>query len=104
MMRERVKPNTNNLYPLVDWKMTEQECLDYCYKRGLDWGGLYKKMWRVSCWMCPLQRIQSLRTLFNDFPELWEELREMQKISTYKFKIDKDVDHYTRRFMIEKYL
>ena len=36
-------------YPLVEWGMTEQECLAYCYERGFDWGGLYKVFKRVSC-------------------------------------------------------
>lgn len=28
-------------YPLVEWGMTEKDCLSYCYRRGFDWGGLY---------------------------------------------------------------
>ena len=42
-------------YPLVEWGMTEQDCLSYCYERGFDWGGLYEIFSRVSCWCCPLQ-------------------------------------------------
>lgn len=41
-------------YPLVEWGMTEQDCLSYCYERGFDWGGLYEIFSRVSCWCCPL--------------------------------------------------
>lgn len=26
-------------YPLVEWAMTEKDCLAYCYERGFDWGG-----------------------------------------------------------------
>ena len=26
-------------HPLVEWKMTESDCLQYCYDRGFDWGG-----------------------------------------------------------------
>ena len=29
-------------YPLVEWGMTEKDCLSYCYERGFDWGGLYE--------------------------------------------------------------
>ena len=25
-------------YPLVEWGMTEKDCLEYCYARGYDWG------------------------------------------------------------------
>lgn len=24
-------------YPLVEWGMTEKDCLEYCYARGYDW-------------------------------------------------------------------
>lgn len=39
-------------YPLVEWGMTEKDCLGYCYERGYDWGGLYELFRRVSCWCC----------------------------------------------------
>lgn len=35
---ERIKEKR---YPLVEWGMTEQDCLAYCYERGFSWGGLY---------------------------------------------------------------
>ena len=41
--------NKNIKYPLVDWNMTEQDCLNYCYSKGFDWNGLYKKFTRLSC-------------------------------------------------------
>lgn len=28
-------------YPLVEWGMTESDCLTYCKERGFDWDGLY---------------------------------------------------------------
>ena len=34
-------------YPLVDWGMTEADCLRYCRERGFDWGGLYDVFRRV---------------------------------------------------------
>ena len=73
--QQRIKPDKNLRYPLIEWGMTEQDCLDYCYKLGFDWGGLYKIKKRVSCWCCPLQDISSLRYLHNERPELWERLR-----------------------------
>ena len=64
----------NRIYPLVAYEMTEKDCLEYCYSLGYDWGGLYEKFKRVSCWCCPLQNIESLRTLYRDYPELWNKL------------------------------
>ncbi|MCM1277277.1 MAG: phosphoadenosine phosphosulfate reductase family protein [Lachnospiraceae bacterium] len=40
----------SHAHPLIDWGMTEQDCLDFCYERGYDWGGLYEHFKRVSCW------------------------------------------------------
>ena len=42
-------------YPLVEWGMTEADCLAYCRERGFDWEGLCDIFHRVSCWCCPLQ-------------------------------------------------
>lgn len=50
-------------YPLVEWGMTEVDCLQYCKKHGFDWGGLYDIFRRVSCWCCPLQPLSELRKL-----------------------------------------
>ena len=52
-------------YPLVEWGMTEQDCLSYCYRRGFNWGGLYEIFSRVSCWCCPLQSLEELRKLYR---------------------------------------
>ena len=66
------KNGVNRLYPLIyDWDMDEKSCLDYCYERGFDWGGLYGHFKRVSCFCCPLQRIGVLRKLRRNFPGLW---------------------------------
>ena len=42
----------NTVYPLIDWEMTEQDALKYCYDKGFNWGGLYELYDRVSCWCC----------------------------------------------------
>lgn len=80
---ERIKEHT---YPLVDWGITEQKALEYCTERGFDWGGLYIHFRRVSCWCCPLQNLQSLRSLWKHYPKLWAELKDMDKRSINQFK------------------
>jgi len=75
-------------YPLIDWKWTEKDCLEYCYSKGFDWDGLYKLFRRVSCWCCPLQRIEGLRRLRKHFPVLWERLLRMQEKLWNSFRID----------------
>lgn len=91
----------NIKYPLVEWGITEKQALEYCYARGLDWGGLYEKFHRVSCWCCPLSRIGELRILYNDFPELWKELEEMDKKSFRRFRNDYSVKDLSEKFANE---
>lgn len=65
------------VYPLVEWGITEAEALQICYDRGFDFGGLYEIYHRASCWCCPLQRIDELRKLRRHHPELWARLMDM---------------------------
>lgn len=65
-------------YPLVEWGVTEAEALTYCRKRGFTWGGLYDSFHRVSCFCCPLQGLNELRTLRRDFPDLWQRMLAME--------------------------
>lgn len=65
------------VYPLVEWGITEAEALQICYDRGFDFGGLYEIYRRASCWCCPLQRIDELRKLRLHHPELWVRLMAM---------------------------
>ena len=97
--------NNNGLdkrMPLVEWGWTEKDCLDYCYANGFDWDGLYDIFHRVSCWCCPLQSLQELRNLREHFPELWEELKEMDKRVWRPFKEDYSVEELEIRFDLEK--
>lgn len=65
------------IYPLVEWGITEAKALQICYDRGFDFGGLYDIYRRASCWCCPFQRIGELRKLRQHHPELWAHLLEM---------------------------
>lgn len=70
----------DKMYPLATWGMTESDCLKYCYDRGFTWGGLYEIRDRVSCWCCPLQSPKDLRKLKENRPELWSQLKEMDRV------------------------
>lgn len=74
--------------PLVDWGMTESDCLRYCYDRGIHWseesptaGGqidLYEILDRVSCWCCTNKNLKELRNIYIYLPQYWERLKELQ--------------------------
>jgi len=88
-------------YPLIDFNMTEKECLEYCYSKGFDWGGLYNKFNRLSCWCCPLQSLNELRILRKEYPKLWEELKRMDKNTYRKFRADYTIQELENKFVKE---
>lgn len=99
--RTQKNNNKNCLYPLVDWKMTEADCLQYCYDNGYDWNGLYKKLGRVSCWCCPLKSIKELKVIYKEFPEYWEKLKEWDSRTYRQFRADYSVEQLEERFKRE---
>ena len=104
---QRVK---NDVYPLVEWGVTEAEALQICYDRGFDWNGLYEIYHRCSCWCCPFQRIDELRKLRRHHPELWAKLREMDEralgqfghTALGRFKGNWTVERLEQRFAAEE--
>ena len=77
-MHRMSKVDGNLKYPLVDWKWTEQDCIDYLNKKGL-FNPLYVNFNRLGCWFCPKQSISSLYVLWKNYPDLWQELLWWEK-------------------------
>lgn len=96
--QERMK---NKNYPLINWKMTEKDCLEYCYNKGFDWGGLYKHLDRVSCFCCPLKKIKEYKVLYEYYPELWAELKKMDIKANNRFRQDYSVEELENKFKKE---
>lgn len=93
--QDRIK---DKKYPLVEWKMTEKDCLQYCYDRGFNWDGLYEHLDRVSCWCCPLKRISEYRVIYKYYPNLWQELKEMDKKAYNRFRKDYSIEELEEKF------
>lgn len=91
----------NKNYPLINWKMTEKDCLEYCYNKGFDWGGLYKHLDRVSCFCCPLKKIKEYKVLYEYYPELWAELKKMDIKANNRFRQDYSVEVLENKFKKE---
>ena len=101
---ERLEKNKNfkNIrFPLAEWGITEEMALRYCYSKGFDWNGLYRKFDRISCWCCPLQSLKSLRTLYDDFPRLWKILKEWDRKTRRNFRADYSVEELEKKFKKE---
>lgn len=78
------------MLPLVDWGMTEEDCLKYCYEKGFYWEEngfrLYDVLDRVSCWCCANKNLKELRNYKMKLPEYWEKLKEFQRKTEIPFK------------------
>jgi 3'-phosphoadenosine 5'-phosphosulfate sulfotransferase (PAPS reductase)/FAD synthetase len=88
-------------HPLVEWGWSEKNCLEYCYAKGYDWEGLYEIFNRVSCWCCPLKSFEELRKLRKHRPQLWEELKDMDKRARNQFTARYSVEDLEKRFALE---
>ena len=101
-LERRCNQRGNCRHPLIEWNMTEEDCLAYCKERGYDWSGLYDYFTRVSCWCCPLQNLEELRKLYKHFPELWEQLKKWDDMTWRSFRADYSVKELEIRFDFEE--
>lgn len=89
-------------FPLVEWGITEAECLSGCYSLGYDWGGLYEDLDRVSCKFCALKNLNELRNMYKKMPDVWNELRDYQSRTRLPYKgKGKSVFDLEKRFELE---
>ena len=74
-LRIEKERNEHKLLPLVDWKMTEKDCLEYCYNKGFYWEEngvrLYDILDRVSCWCCANKNKKELEHMRIYLPEYY---------------------------------
>lgn len=86
--------------PLADWRMTEQDCINFLQERDM-MNPLYKKFKRLGCFFCPKQSLSSLRTVRHDYPELWKMMMQWDVESPRTFRPDGTVHDLDRRFALE---
>ena len=100
-------------FPLIDWGMSEADCLVYCYERGHEWREhgaatpdgtirLYDILDRVSCWCCTNKNLDELRNVYHLLPEYWERLKDLQRRTCRPMKGEgKSVFDLETRFKLE---
>ena len=102
---DRIKEENNKTYPLVEWKMTEADCLRYCYDKGFDWNEdgveLYSVLDRVSCWCCGNKNLKELRNMYHKLPYYWGLLKGLQSRIDRPFYQDKTIFQLEERFKNE---
>ena len=76
------RTKTIKLYPLIEWGMTENDCLVTCYKNGYSWVedgiDLYTVLDRVSCWCCSNKNLKELYNIWRYLPTYWNRLKDLQ--------------------------
>ena len=98
--------------PLVEWGMSEQDCLNYCRERGYKWTeytpdgeiDLYDILDRVSCWCCRNKNYKELRNIYWRLPFYWTKLKVMQTkiLEPFKKRENEAISDLEVRFCFEK--
>lgn len=90
--------HTKIIAPLYDLKITEKEAMEICRQNDL-LSPIYETSFRGGCWFCPKQSLKQLEWLWREYPELWQELKEMQKHSFNTFKPGLTIDQIEQKFI-----
>lgn len=107
MEHHRIKRQSKRIqiFPLVEWGMTEKDCLKYCYEKGWNWDcngvDLYSILDRVSCWCCGNKNLKELRNIYHFLPEVWEQLKDLQRKIEIPFKQNASIFELEKRFKKE---
>ena len=79
------------LYPLIEWGMTERDCLNYCYKHGWNWKenevDLYEILDRVSCYCCANKNQKEIQNIMIYLPEYWERIKAYEQRCGIPYKM-----------------
>ena len=104
---ERIKKNNdvNKILPLVEWKMTEQDCLKYCYYKGYNWLEenirLYDILDRVSCWCCANKNKKELDNMFYYLPQYYLNIIKLIKNIKRNNKKDSIISEKAKEFYLK---
>lgn len=107
--RQRINRERNGsrikIYPLIEWEMSESDCLNYCYSHGWHWNEngyeLYDLLDRASCKYCRNKNLKELRNIYHYLPDVWQELKKLQDKVQMPFKQDKTIHDLETRFISE---
>lgn len=91
--------------PLVEIGWTEEYCMDWAREHDL-LSPVYDNSFRSGCWFCPLQRVDNLRYLRNNYLDLWKIMLEwdsdcQEMAPMCHFKNEKYLSDYEERFKKE---
>ena len=98
---ERIERHKDKCLPLVEIGWTEAMCRKWSENNRL-LSPIYAKSSRGGCWFCHNQRVEQLRILRHDYPDLWALLLKWDSDSPVSFKPDGHTVHdFDKRFQLE---
>lgn len=100
----RMKSKRNSpdvILPLVEHGITQAQSFEIAKRAGLLSPAYNKGRTRLGCWFCHNQRIDELRRLRKEYPELWDRLLQLDKDSRMTFKPDATIHDLDKRFAEE---
>lgn len=90
------------LSPLIEIGWTEADCRAWCKENGL-LSPIYMQTARGGCWFCHNQRLEQLRQLKKQYPDLWALLLKWDADSPVSFHADGHTVHdFDKRFEAEE--
>lgn len=89
-----------HIAPLYDLKITEKEAMEICKEYDL-LSPIYESSFRGGCWFCVKQRLSQLKNLYENYPELWEKLKELEKDSFNTFRPKQTLEKIEQKFKSE---
>ena len=90
-------------FPLIEHRITNEMCHNMCSEYGFDFGGVYEHRDNFNCWLCPLMKNNELKDLYKSYPELFDKLRDMQKMTDGYYKHEKTVFDFEKQFWEDDY-
>lgn len=76
----RVQKDKTLRYPLIEWKLTEKDCVDFLNKKS-KLNPLYTNFNRLGCYFCPKQNDMALYVIWKQYPKLWDHMKKLNKLN-----------------------
>ena len=95
------KTEQGNILPLAKYGITEAEAFNICKREGFLSPAYNNGRTRLGCWFCHNQRINELRRLRKEHPDLWNRLLDLDKVSPCRFTQRSSVQQFDERFRWE---
>ena len=97
---ERLARQPNGVSLLIENGITENMAREICLEVDL-LNPLYQYFDRLGCWFCPKKSLKSWRSLWLNFPELWQKVKYYEKFCIWKLTPKYSADEMEERFIKE---